>query len=178
MTRRQVSPSRCHCPHWEAEMHRPLLCHKARGSVGAQAARAAARRNPPTWESCPAATMGRRPAFLSYLYFNPAGRAALRVALATLPHPAALALDCATLQSTMRAWSTIRPLEGPAPGKPDKSMVTFSATIPTSTTRTSTLPFHALRHERAVGAGVRVHVEVIVGIVGRGDENEAMFQRP
>ncbi len=43
-------------PHPAAAMHRPLLCHKARGPVGAQAARAAAHWTPPAWSSCPAAT--------------------------------------------------------------------------------------------------------------------------
>jgi hypothetical protein len=143
MTRRRVSPSRCHCPHREAARHRPLLCHKARGSVGAQAARAATHQNTPARESCLAATLGRRPAFLSYLCLNPAGRkdlhAALRAALSALPHPAALVLGCTTLQSTVRARSTTHPPGGPAPGKPDKSMVKSLATIPTSTNRTSML---------------------------------------
>jgi hypothetical protein len=107
--------SRCLCPHRAAAMHRPLLCHKAGGTVGAQAARAAARWNLAAWAACPAAILGRRLAFLSYLLLNLAGRAALRAALAALLHPAAPAPGCTALRSIARACSSTRPPEGPAP---------------------------------------------------------------
>ena len=103
MIRRRIRQSRCLFPHRATAMRLPPLCHKAGGPVGAQAARAAARRNLAVCGTRPAATLGRRLAFLPYLLLNLAGRAALRVTLAALLHPASRAPGCTALRSIARA---------------------------------------------------------------------------
>ena len=147
--------SRCHCLHWSGSNDAPNPSLPQRQGVGGRSGCESSRSPEPTsLGDVPGCHPGKASSLLVLLVLEPRGPGGSSHGInRSTPSSGPGAVGCATLQSTVRAWSITHPPEGPAPGKPNTSMVTSTATIPTSTIRISTL--HVQPPEHAAGAGVR-----------------------